>query len=69
MKQYLRLRVQKPHCSTRDNFQQVVEDGYLLVVLAKYNVVQFRHVCDNVALQSGVRLLVSLLKYHVKKLA
>lgn len=42
VKQYLGLLGgQKPHFSTVDREQQVVQNGYALVVIAKYNVVQF----------------------------
>ena len=42
VKQYLRLHGgHKPQISTMDRLQQVVQNGYVLVAIAEYNVVQF----------------------------
>ena len=45
MKQKLRLRGQKPDSSSVDRFQRVVQNRYLPIVIAEYNVVQFWNVC------------------------
>lgn len=45
VKQYLRLRGgQKPQFSALDSSQQVIQNGYVLVAIAEYNVVQFWNV-------------------------
>jgi hypothetical protein len=50
MKQYLRLRRgQKLQFSTMDRLQQVVQNDYVQVAIAEYNVVQIFNLCVRLA--------------------